>query len=65
MTTVTINSYDPAGRFNMDSEQAQRFFKHVECEAKKAGYDVEFDEALRVDEFSEKFVSDLFEDYEG
>lgn len=61
MTTITINTYDPAGRFDMDAAQAKEFFALVAKKAEDAGYDVAFVEAIQVDELSEEFVSQVFE----
>lgn len=63
METITINTYDPANRFDMDDEQAKKFFKHVEQKALDEGYDVQFTEAVSVDQFSEDFVTKCFENY--
>jgi len=63
MTTITINTYDPEGRFDMNREEAKEFFKFVEAKAIEAGYDVAYDEANYVDEESEAFVEKLFSNY--
>ncbi|MEN0629813.1 hypothetical protein AAIG33_20570 [Phytobacter ursingii] len=63
MTTITINTYDPEARFDMNKEQAKEFFKFVEAKAIEAGYDVAYDEAISVDEESEEFVEKLFSNY--
>ncbi|WP_281083931.1 hypothetical protein [Klebsiella quasivariicola] len=63
MTTITINTYDAAGRFDMDDAQAKEFFAFVENEAKAAGYEVAFVEALSVDEESERFTETCFQKY--
>ncbi|MEM0567597.1 hypothetical protein [Salmonella enterica] len=60
MTTITINTYDAAGRFNMDDAQAKEFFSFVEKQAIAAGYAIEFVEAISVDEESEHFVENCF-----
>ena len=64
MSTITINTYDPAGRFDFDTETAGRFFKYVEEQAKAQGYDVEFYEAISVDSDSEEFVSECFQEFD-
>ncbi|EPV0698339.1 hypothetical protein ACV1IM_003001 [Klebsiella pneumoniae] len=63
MTTITINTYNADGRFDMDEEQAKEFFAFVENEAKTAGYEVAFVEALSVDEESERFTEKCFQKY--
>ena len=63
MTTITINTYDPEGRFDMDKEEANKFFKFVESKAIEAGYDVAYDEAISIDEESEAFVEKIFSNY--
>lgn len=63
MTTITINTYDPAGRFDMTEEEGKAFFAHVEQQAKDAGFDVEFACNTYVDEQSERFVEKCFQDY--
>ncbi|MHB9328050.1 hypothetical protein ACP3S7_10940 [Phytobacter ursingii] len=63
MATITINTYDPEGRFDMDKEEAKVFFKFVEAKAIEAGYDVAYDEAIYVDAESEEFVSNIFANY--
>lgn len=63
MATITINTYDPAGRFNMTDEEAKVFFDHVAQKATEAGYDVEYTSAISVDTESEEFVSKLFQQY--
>lgn len=63
MTTITINTYDPEARFNMDAQQAKEFFAFVESEAKQSGYNVEFTEALQTDEESERFTEMCFQKY--
>ncbi|ECJ5891750.1 hypothetical protein FNH88_19150 [Salmonella enterica subsp. salamae] len=60
MTTITINTYDAAGRFDMDDAQAKEFFSFVEKQAIAAGYAIEFVEAISVDEESEHFVENCF-----
>lgn len=61
MTTITINTYDPEGRFDMDAAQAKEFFSLVAKKAEEAGHDVAFVESVQVDELSEEFVSQVFE----
>ncbi|EHY9925859.1 hypothetical protein K5B75_002375 [Salmonella enterica subsp. enterica serovar Ank] len=63
MTTITINTYDAAGRFDMNDAQAKEFFSFVEKQAINAGYTVEFSEAISVDEESERFVENCFINY--
>ena len=63
MKIITINTYDPEGRFGMNAERAGKFFKHVEQKALDEGYDVQFTEAVSVDQFSEDFVTKCFENY--
>lgn len=63
METITINTYDPANRFNMDDEQASQFFQYVEKTAIAEGYAVSFTSAIYVDQLSEDFVSKCFENY--
>lgn len=64
MKTITINTYDPAGRFNMTDEEAKVFFDYVEQKAIESGYDVEYTSTISVDTESEEFVSNLFENYD-
>ena len=64
MKTITINTYDPEGRFGMNAERAGKFFKYIQQEARNEGYDVQFTEAVSVDEFSEDFVAKRFENYD-
>ena len=63
METITINTYDPANRFNMNDEQARKFFQYVEETAIAEGYEVQFASAISVDQLSEDFVSKCFENY--
>lgn len=63
MTTVTINTYDAAGRFNMENNEAKDFFKFVETQAINSGYEMVYDEATCVDEESERFITKCFENY--
>lgn len=50
MKIITINTYDPEGRFGMNAERAGKFFKYIQQEARNEGYDVQFTEAVSVDE---------------
>lgn len=63
MTTITINTYDPAGRFDMNNDEAKAFFAFVERKAIKAGFDVFYTEDISVDEDSERFVENCFQNY--
>ncbi|OCG65005.1 hypothetical protein A9G48_01140 [Gilliamella sp. wkB18] len=63
MTTITINTYDPAGRFNMDDDEAKAFFNFVEKEAIEAGFDVVRTCAIDVDPESEEFMEKTFQNY--
>lgn len=63
MTTITINTYDVAGRFDMNDVEAKKFFAHVEQVAKEKGFEVEYACADSVDEESERFVENCFQDY--
>lgn len=63
MTTITINTYDPEARFNMDNDEAKSFFEFVEKKATDAGFKVQYDSCNYVDEESERFVEKCFEDY--
>ncbi|HHN8578944.1 TPA: hypothetical protein ACRR44_005286 [Klebsiella quasipneumoniae] len=63
MKTITINTDDPAGRFDMNEAEAKQFFSYVERQATKAGHIVAFVEANYVDEFSEQFVEICFSEY--
>lgn len=63
MTTITINTYDPAGRFDMTEDEAKEFFSYVQAEAINAGYDVTFTESNYVDQESEDFVEQCFQSY--
>jgi hypothetical protein len=63
MTTITINTYDPAGRFDFDSKTADRFFKYVAEQAEKAGYDVDWTNAIQSDDESERFVEGCFQEW--
>lgn len=61
--TITINTYDPANRFNMNEAEAKDFFKFVEQKATEEGYAVKYTSDISVDEESEDFVSNLFQQY--
>jgi len=63
MTTITINTYAPDSRFDMSKEEAKDFFAFVQRKAESLGYDVAFDEAVSVDEESERFVEKCFAEY--
>lgn len=63
MTTITINTYDPEARFNMSEEEAKEFFAFVEQQAKESGFDVRYDSCTHVDEESERFVENCFQNY--
>lgn len=63
MKIITISTYDPASRFGMNDERAEKFFKHVEQEALNEGYGFQFTKAVSVDEFSEDFVAKCVENY--
>ena len=63
MTTITINTYDAAGRFDMNEVEAKEFFAYVEKKAIDAGYEVEFAETTHVDEESEAFVETCFQEF--
>lgn len=63
MTTITINTYAPDSRFDMSKEEAKDFFAFVQRKAESLGYDVAFDEAISVDEESERFVEKCFSEY--
>lgn len=64
MKIITINTYDPEGRFGMNAERAVRFFEHLKQEAIDEGYGFQFTKAVSVDEFSEYFVTKHFENYD-
>lgn len=61
--TITINTYDPANRFNMNEAEAKDFFKFVEQKATEEGYAVKYTSDISVDEESEDFVSNLFQQF--
>ncbi|KMJ46700.1 hypothetical protein AB204_02470 [Xenorhabdus khoisanae] len=63
MTTITINTYDVAGRFDMTKEEARKCFQHVETLAIDANYNVDYTESLYTDEESERFVEKAFQSY--
>lgn len=63
MKIITINTYDPESRFGVNAERAKKFFKHVEQTALDEGYDVQFTNAIYVDQFSEDYVSNCAENY--
>lgn len=63
MTTITINTYDPAGRFDMNNDEATEFFSYIEAKALEAGYEVAFTESNVVDQESEVFVEKCFQNY--
>lgn len=60
MTTIMINTYDLAGRFDIEESDANRFLKFIAAKAEASGFDVEYTEALSVDKNSERFVTDCF-----
>lgn len=61
MQTITINLYDPEGRFNLSGYEAKAFFEFVEKEALEAGYSVTHAFDVAVDTESEDFVSKMYE----
>lgn len=63
MATIQINTYDPAGRFNMTYGEAQDFFLYVAMRAEDAGHDFRYVDAVSVDPFSEQFVAACLENY--
>lgn len=63
MATIQINTYDPAGRFNMTDAEAKDFFHYVAMCAEDAGHDFRMVEAISVDPFSEQFVAACLENY--
>lgn len=63
MKTILINTYDPAGRFDLNKSDADIFFSFVAEKAENAGFNVEYTEALSVDENSERFVTDCFKNW--
>lgn len=63
MATIQINTYDPAGRFNMTHGEAQDFFLYVAMCAEDAGHDFRYVDAVSVDPFSEQFVAACLENY--
>ena len=63
MTTITINTASADSRFDMNQIEAARFFASVAQAAESNGYNVEFVEAIRVDQESEQFVTECFENY--
>ncbi|MDF7681521.1 hypothetical protein PT300_15470 [Enterobacteriaceae bacterium ESL0689] len=63
MTTITINTYDPEARFDMDANEAKKFFDYVKEQAIAAGYDVEYASDIQVDEESERFTETCFQNY--
>ncbi|EQB0737821.1 TPA: hypothetical protein QHC21_000038 [Raoultella planticola] len=63
MTTITINTYDAASRFNMDEAEAKEFFSYVEKMAIESGHEVAFAHTNYVDEESEAFVESCFQSY--
>lgn len=63
MAAIQINTYDPAGRFNMSEEEVQDFFLYVAMCAEDAGHDFRYVDAVSVDPFSEQFVAACLENY--
>lgn len=63
MATIQINTYDPAGRFNMSEEEAEDFFLYVAMCAEDAGHDFRMVYSGYVDPFSEQFVAACLENY--
>lgn len=63
MATIQINTYDPAGRFNMAEDEAKDFFLYVAMCAEDAGHDFRYVDAVSVDPFSEQFVAACLENY--
>ena len=64
MQTITINTYDPAGRFDFDQETAEKFFSYVQAKAEEQGYRVDCCQAISVDEDSEKLMSECFDEFD-
>lgn len=46
MATIQINTYDPAGRFDMTYGEAQDFFLYVAMRAEDAGHDFRYVDAV-------------------
>ena len=61
--TITINTYDPASRFDMNNAEARKFFEFVAKKAAENGYVVKYTSAISTDKESEDFVSNLFQQY--
>lgn len=61
--TVYINTYDPAGRFDMDDDTFVAFVDYMVTEAKKRGYEVDVVWRFEDDSFSNDFVSEMFDNY--
>lgn len=40
MKTIYLNTYDPAGRFNLDDDDADALFDAVESNLERCGWDV-------------------------
>lgn len=63
MVTIQINTYDPAGRFNMTEDEMKDFFLYVAMRAEDAGHDFRYVDTVSVDPFSEQFVAACLENY--
>lgn len=66
MATIIINTYDPAGCFDMDEETAAAFFDFVEARAIAQGYDVKrvwVDAIENESHENSKFIEDCFQDF--
>lgn len=61
--TVYINTYDPAGRFDMDDDTFDAFVDYMVTEAENRGYEVEIVCQFEVDSFSNDFVLEMFDNY--
>lgn len=62
--TIYINTYDPAGRYDMDDETFDDFVNYMTTEAKKQGCEIEIVNQLdKVDDFSDNFTSEMFDKY--
>lgn len=62
--TIYINTYDPAGRYDMDDKTFDDFVDYMTAEAKKQGCEIEIVNQLdKVDDFSDNFTSEMFDKY--
>lgn len=61
--TIYINTYNLSSSMNMNTEEANLFYKYVEEQAKQLGYNIQYVNCLYNDSFSENFINTMFENY--